>query len=454
MAGYMNCFAVECLKVGRVIVLILLFLLLDTSTAAGVQIIEVKDGQELKTREPQHFCYLNPVKPGWRETWTRIQVRVWSSKDLKVTVVNDEQELQELEHFSFWTLVQYFIREQTNETFVHINLFAPKTCFRVDPSNSQTLYTVKPIRKFDIYLILVFLVGVLLFFFADILSRSQMFYYSAGMSTGMVASLLIFIFIIARFLPKKSPFYVLVVGGWSFSMYIIQLVCRNLQLILKDHWPLAIGYTAVVGFISFAVCYRHGPLVDKRSINILSWTLQLFGLLLIYAGIQVQQVALAIMVAAFCAKNLEYPLNMAFSIYHKMNRRMGWNLEPRRLLTNEEYQNQAEVETSRALDELRKYCSSPDYNHWKTVSRLQSPKRFADFVEGVPHLLPNEVSVHEQEYGFEGSFLEDELFATDEEDDDDDDEVEGECQKDDKEIQLFARKEVWPQDQGDRKLPF
>ena len=36
MAGYTNVFAVECLKVGRVIVLILLFLLLDTSTAAGI----------------------------------------------------------------------------------------------------------------------------------------------------------------------------------------------------------------------------------------------------------------------------------------------------------------------------------------------------------------------------------------------------------------------------------
>lgn len=74
-------------------------------------------------------------------------MRVWSSKELKVTVVNDEQELQELENFSMWTLVQYFMREQTNETFVNINLFSPKTCFRVDPSNSQTLYTVKPSRS-------------------------------------------------------------------------------------------------------------------------------------------------------------------------------------------------------------------------------------------------------------------------------------------------------------------
>ncbi|XP_041955001.1 nuclear envelope integral membrane protein 1 [Alosa sapidissima] len=433
MAGCTKLFAVE---VDRLIVLFGLFFLLHTSITAGVQIIDLKDSQELKTREPQHFCYHNPVMPGWRETWTRIQVQVWSSKELKVTVVNDEQELQELEHFSIWTLMQYFLQEKTNETFVNINLFSPKTCFRVDPSNTQTLYTVKPLRKFDICLFIVFLVGVLLFFFADILSRSQMFYYSAGMSTGMIASLLILIFIIARFLPKKSPFYVLIVGGWSFSLYIIQLVGRNLQLILKEHWPLAIGYTAVVGFISFAVCYRHGPLVNQRSINILSWTLQLFGLLLIYAGIQVQQVALAIMVAAFCAKNLEYPINLALTICHKLSRRIHWKLEPRRLLTEEEYQKQAEVETSRALDELRNYCNSPEFNTWKTVSRLQSPKRFADFVEGSPHLLSNEVSVHAHEYGFEGSFLEDELFATDE-DDDDDDEVEGEWKRDVKDTRLF-----------------
>ncbi|XP_062398208.1 nuclear envelope integral membrane protein 1 isoform X2 [Sardina pilchardus] len=370
MAGCTKLFAVE---VDRLIVLFWLFFLLHSSIASGVQIIDLKDSREVTTREAQHFCYHNHVMPGWRETWTRIQVRVWSSKDLKVTVVNDEQELQELEHFSIWTFMQYFIREKTNETFVNINLFSPKTCFRVDPSNSQTLYTVKSIRKFDIYLFIVFLVGVLLFFFADILSRSQMFYYSAGMSTGMIASLLILIFIVARFLPKKSPFYVLIVGGWSFSLYIIQLVGRNLQLILKEHWTLAIGYTAVVGFISFAVCYRHGPLVDQRSINILSWTLQIFGLLLIYAGIQVQQVALAIMVAAFCAKNLEYPINLAFTIFQKLSWRKR-KPEPRRLLTEEEYQKQGEIETSRALDELRKFCSSPESNPWKTVSRLQSPQ--------------------------------------------------------------------------------
>ncbi|XP_066528157.1 nuclear envelope integral membrane protein 1 [Hoplias malabaricus] len=397
--------------------LLFLLQLCQHTSGATRNTIDVKDGQEVKIREAQHFCYINPVPfPGWKETWVRIQVQVWSSKELKVTVVKDEEELQELEHFSIWSLVQHFIRERTNETSVSVSLFSEKTCFRVDPSDSRTLYTVKPSRKFDIYMFFVFLSGVLLYFFADTLSRSQVFYYSAGMSTGMVASLIILIFILGRFLPKKSSFYVLLMGGWSFSLYIIQLVIKNLQLILKEHWHLALAYVAVVGFISFAVCYRHGPLVEQRSINILSWTLQLFGLLLVYAGIQVQQVALAIIVAAFCSKNLEYPVTLALTLFQKLKSKLYWKPEPRCMLTEEEYQKQGEVETQKALEELRKYCSSPDFNTWKTVSRLQSPKRFADFIEGSPHLISNEVSVHAQEYGLGGSFLEDDLFATDEED--------------------------------------
>lgn len=317
-------------------------------------------------------------------------------------------------------MVQWFLHERSNETTINVSLFSKKRCFKVEPADGKTLYTVKPIRKFDVFLFAVFLAGVFLFVFADTLSRSQLFYYSTGMSTGLIASLIILIFIMSRFLPKKSPLYVLVVGGWSFSLYVIQLVCRNLNVILREHWHLVLGYTTVVGFISFAVCYRYGPLVDKRSINILSWTLQLFGLLLIYAGIQIQPVAFAIIVAALCSKALEYPVSLALSAWRKIKPSLGWKPEPRRLLTEEEYQRQGEEETRRAMEELRKYCASPGCSPWKTVSRLQSPKRFADFVEGSLHLLPNELSDHAQEYGFGGSCFEDELFSTDEDEEDDD----------------------------------
>lgn len=53
---------------------------------------------------------------------------------------------------------------------------------------------------------------------------------------------------------------------------------------------------------------------------------------------------------------------------------------------------------------------------FKWPSLFCSRLRFADFIEGSPHLMPNEVSVHAQEYGLGGSLFEDELFCTDEED--------------------------------------
>ncbi|XP_054465980.1 nuclear envelope integral membrane protein 1 isoform X1 [Anoplopoma fimbria] len=381
-------------------------------------VTDLEDGKEYVMSGSKSFCYKNSVVPTWRQTWTRIQVKVWSPNVFKVETVAGEEELQELDRFSVWGWFQGLLRERHNETTININLFSKKMCFKVDPAD-KTQYTVKPFRKFDIYLFLVFFAGATLFVFAGSLSRSQVFFYSAGMSTGLIASLIILFFILARFLPKKSPFYVLIVGGWSFSVYAIQLVFRNLGVILREHWNVALGYVTVVGFITFAVCYRYGPLVDAKSINILSWTLQLFGLLLIYLGIQIQQVAIAIIVAALFSKHLEYPVFLTVAAWRKMKRYIHWKPEPRRLLTEEEFQKQGEEETLRSLEELRKHCNSPEFSPWKTVSRLQSPKRFADFIEGSPHLMSNEVSVHVQEYGFGGSFFEDEFFDTDDEEEED-----------------------------------
>lgn len=48
---------------------------------------------------------------------------------------------------------------------------------------------------------------------------------------------------------------------------------------------------------------------------------------------------------------------------------------PPRLLTEEEYRIQGEVETQKALQELREFCNSPECSAWKTISRIHSPKR-------------------------------------------------------------------------------
>ncbi|KAG2467677.1 NMP1A protein, partial [Polypterus senegalus] len=287
-------------------------------TNPGVTVINIYDGPEEKFVQPKHFCYRNTMAPGWMEIWTRLQIRIRSTGKLKVTVVEDEMKLKELEQIQFWNLFNYFIKEQSNETTIDVELYKTKICFKVDPTILDAIYTIQPARS----------------------------------------------------------------------------------------------YVTTVGFVSFAVCYRYGPLVEERSMTILSWALQIIGLLFIYMGIQVPQVSLAIIISAFCCKNLEYPVRLIMFIHRKLCR---WTAKPAppQLLTEEEYQKQGEVETQHALEELRKYCCSPDFSAWKAVSRLQSPKRFADFVEGSSHLTPNEVSMHEQDYGLGGSFLQDELFESD-----------------------------------------
>ena len=44
-------------------------------------------------------------------------------------------------------------------------------------------------------------------------------------------------------------------------------------------------------------------------------------------------------------------------------------------LTDDEYREQADVETSSALEELRRACHRPDFPAWLVVSRLQAPNK-------------------------------------------------------------------------------
>jgi len=62
-----------------------------------------------------------------------------------------------------------------------------------------------------------------------------------------------------------------------------------------------------------------------------------------------------------------------------------------KLLSEEEYIAQRNEETKKALEDLRAYCQSPESKPWKTVTRLSSPSRFAEFIQGSPHITENEI---------------------------------------------------------------
>lgn len=47
-----------------------------------------------------------------------------------------------------------------------------------------------------------------------------------------------------------------------------------------------------------------------------------------------------------------------------------------RLLTSEEFHAQSVFETTKALEELKNYCSSPESKPWRMMTRLKDPQRF------------------------------------------------------------------------------
>lgn len=59
-----------------------------------------------------------------------------------------------------------------------------------------------------------------------------------------------------------------------------------------------------------------------------------------------------------------------------------------KLLTEDEYHEQGARETVKALNNLRKYCSSSECNQWKTVLSLKKPIRYK---EGRCEVIPNAI---------------------------------------------------------------
>ncbi|NXH13296.1 NEMP1 protein, partial [Bucco capensis] len=393
-------------------VALLLLLLLPLGAAdARLLVIWLQEGNLSHYSAPHHFCYTNTHAPQWYDIWTRTQVRINSSRLIRITQVDSEEELED---FRAWDLIFSFLKGKLNDTSINVDLYSKGTCLKVELLETNTMYSIGLFRRFDPKLVLLFFLGLLLFFCGDMLSRSQLFYYSAGISFGLLTSLLVLVYVMSRILPKKSPVYFLLLGGWSFSLYLLQLILKNLREICKSYWQYLLGYLLFVAFVSFGVCYRYGPLENKRSIKLLSWALQLLGLLLMYSGIQIYPLGLASVVIAVCAKNLDCPLRWALATYRTV-KSARLRTSPPCLLTEEEYQIQGEVETRRALQELRNYCRSPDLPVWSLVSCLHYPKRFADFVNGSCHVTPSEVSAHEQEYGL-GCMVEEEEDQEEEDD--------------------------------------
>ncbi|KAL3835785.1 hypothetical protein ACJMK2_021261 [Sinanodonta woodiana] len=251
---------------------------------------------------------------------------------------------------------------------------------------SNTNYTaILEIKDVDLWYVVYLATGVILFFSAKHWSRNTNLHYGTGVSLGVLASLLIIVFVIYRFLPQKlkSVGYVLFFIGSSASLWLLKhistLITHPVTGHVLDYWQWIVGYIVVMGLLSFALVYRFGPVTETRTLNLIQWFLQGLGLFLVFISTQITEVSVAFIIIMLTLYSFPRKL-----LYNKFSRSLWFRIFPRkiRLLTEEEYREQGERETIKALEDLRKYCSSPQCSPWKVISKLKDPQRFASFIEG------------------------------------------------------------------------
>uniref|UniRef100_UPI00398F64EB nuclear envelope integral membrane protein 1a-like n=1 Tax=Pristiophorus japonicus TaxID=55135 RepID=UPI00398F64EB len=369
------------------------------------------EGEVYLVNKPELFCYTHTQNNVFMDCWSAVKVKINSSGLLELTFPSEENVFNEPE-----TVIDFIVRfyyqiissskGPASKFFISIERYDYKTCFKVKPMKSGMKYTITVTRQsFDTKLIFLFAAGIILFLYARSISRSELFYYSAGVTLGIFATLVL-ILLVCRKLLQTRTFLLLLIGSWSVSLFLIYLAVLN----LSQYRKYLFGYLFVVGCLSYVICYRHGPLSNERSMTLLTWTLQLVALVLIYRGVTFSQCAYAVIIILLCASNLHHPVHFICYIYRKIKQ---FFKKPRvHFITEDEYREQTETETIKALEELRRYCKGQDFPAWEIVSKISFPKRLADFILGASHLTHEEVQDYEQQYGIGGSFLEAQLFVT------------------------------------------
>ncbi|XP_010601002.1 nuclear envelope integral membrane protein 2 isoform X2 [Loxodonta africana] len=374
----------------------------------------LKEVDLIKSSESGCYCYNQNTQIRWKYIWSTVQVDITSPGLLHILYITERHNCQYPEtviSFIKCVIHNFWTPKESNEITIIINPYGETVCFSVKPVRKIFTYTIRVNQNvMDFNLFLVFMTGIFLFFYAKTLSQSPIFYYFSGTVLGVLMTFVFVLLLVKRFIPKYSTFGALMVGCWFASVYILSQLMEDLKRLWYESRIYLLGYILIVGFFSFAVCYKHGPLVDERSRNLLTWTLRLISLVLIYSGTSVPQFAYAVMVLILCSRSLRYPVKVFHYMSWKMKRWFTSEKLVVQYLTDEEYREQADAATASALEELRQACLRPDFSSWLAVSRLQAPKKFADFVLGASHLSPEEIRLHEEQYGLGGVFLEEQLF--------------------------------------------
>ena len=156
-------------------------------------------------------------------------------------------------------------------------------------------------------------------------------------------------------------------------MFIARWTICNFQQLTESSKLYILTYFAISATISFVFVYIQGPVTNPKYLSVTNGFLKLFSLALIYAHVSYKEIFFAFFIG-FNFVNLLLNLRNT-NLMNKLINIFSYKFFPkkRKLLTQEEYNKEADDYTQKALRDLQKYCKSPECNSWRIISRLQSP---------------------------------------------------------------------------------
>jgi len=284
--------------------------------------------------------------------------------------------------------------QQSESSWWYTQLPWRTTQFKIDPFQDTCIgvktasnYTIElNIKNVNYMMVALTVAAILVYFWAPKLCRNQLIHYTSGIGFGICLSLIILTYIVQQRLKAKWVSWITLF--YSLSAYFMTVTWYNFKEYLTEqyfHW--VVGYVFVSGVLSAGFVYRFGTITNPKTMDIIQWAIQGVSLVVIVLSSYYQVASLSVALSIFLWSAI--PVSIKSKVRTQFKKTL---FRPKvKLLTEEEYQSSRNEETRKALEELRNYCRSPDSKPWLTVTKLASPSRFAEFVEGSPHITETEV---------------------------------------------------------------
>ncbi|XP_034160193.2 LOW QUALITY PROTEIN: nuclear envelope integral membrane protein 2 [Pangasianodon hypophthalmus] len=367
------------------------------------------------------FCYTSPAIR-WKDYWSTFQVHVSSQEDVVIVYPMETRTCHDVENLlklATCLMEHYWPSSVQKEKTADVPLIEEEVYFMVRSPRASAEYTLHVSKhRFNRMRFFLFVSGLTLFFFAGAICRSSLFFYISGISLGIVSIFVFLLLVLKNFIPTRGLFLLLFGAGSGLSYLGIQKLINERDEIMRLYWRELLGYLLVSGFVSLAVCYRLGPVTNRRTLNVMTWALQVAGVLVACHGVTYTHVSWILLAVLLGFKILPLLFALILAVWRQtcwlLSTFLGLFQRKRssksRLLTEEEYREQAERHTKASLEELRRYCTNPGFPAWDTVLRLRAPQRFAEFLRSGAHITPSELQSHEQHHSFGAEYAENTLL--------------------------------------------